>query len=137
MKKILVICLMLSMAFSYSQSVEEILKEKIQPRKTTETIKEGLDELKKICALKQEEGCDKVQAIALYLIADDYYNAAYQVVMVEPELSIPILKKAIEYYKEAESLKPISEFTARQKFLLGSGKKNFEDFIDPKLLLEN
>ncbi|MBV7268389.1 hypothetical protein [Winogradskyella luteola] len=137
MKTSLLTLALLVMGFAQAQDLQTIYKDKIKSRSTTEVLKEGLSQIEDLCAIEPQEKCNKAKASALYLIADDYYNAALQVAMVELELSVPILKKAVNYYNEAEALKPIDEFSASDRFLLSSGKKNFEEFTDVKLLLEN
>lgn len=127
MKKLLFITALIICSFAQSQNVDSIFKQYITSNSTTEDLKEGLYQLEELCAVTPEEKCTKAKAMALYLIADDYYAVIYQLNQVDKDLSKPIQDKADRYYKKAEDLFPLKDFDKSQQRMLS----------EYKLLLEN
>lgn len=127
MKELLFISALIICSFAQSQNVDAIFKKYIKSSSTTADLKEGLYQLEELCAVTPEEKCKKAKAMALYLIADDYYAVIYQLNQVDKDLSEPILKKADRYYNKAEDLFPLKDFDKSQQRIL----------VEYKLLLEN
>lgn len=126
MKKILLITALLVGTVSQAQSLTAIYSEYIQPTASAEELREGFNKVEALCAVTPEEKCNKAKASALYLLCDDYYEAAYQVCQVDKELAQPILNKAKALYKQANSYMLIDDFTEEQKNILLNSKHLFE-----------
>lgn len=110
---------------SQSQTLPEIYKKYIQPTATTNQLREGLQKVEALCETTPQEKCTKAKASALYLLADDYYQAAYSVQQVDASLVAPILKEATALYDKANIIMPFTVFTATQQRLLLQNKKHF------------
>lgn len=127
MKKLLIIPIILFAFTMQSQSLTEVFSQYIQPQSSTQDLRVGLKQVETLCATTPQEKCNKAKASALYLLADRYYQAAYQVVQVEPELATPIIEKAEAYYNQANKTMPLVSFPASQQQLLIAGKTQLED----------
>lgn len=138
MKKALVFVVLLVFSFVPAQNLSSIFKDKIQPTATTAQLKEGLQKIEDLCQTTPQDKCNKAQATANFLLADKYYSAAYQVALVDKELTKPIIKIANNYYNKAVSYKSLDSFDARQLTVLIKHRRNFESLNgSKKLLLEN
>lgn len=126
MKKLLLIPFLLFAINLQAQSLTEVFSQYIQPQSSTQDLREGLRQVEAICATSPQEKCNKAKASALYLLADDYYQAAYQVQLVDPELVKPILAKAEALYNQANTLMPITQFGKSQQHMLLESKRHFE-----------
>lgn len=126
MKKLFLISILLFAINLQAQSLTEVFSKYIQPTSTTQDLREGLKQVEALCATTPQEKCNKAKASALYLLADDYYGAAYNIYMVDPEMAKPILDKAIELYNQANQLTPIDQFSEVQKNILLDSKHKLE-----------
>jgi len=132
MKKLLLLAAFsLSFATAEAQSLTEIYSQYIQPTSSTDELREGLKKVEALCEVTPHEKCDKAKASALYLLCDDYYQAAYQVYEVDPGFAKPILEKAKALYAQANGFMAIDSFTESQKNIMLDSKLHFES--DPKL----
>lgn len=125
-KLLLLLALIISFTTSQAQSLNEVFSKYIQPNSTTDELREGLQKIEELCSLTPQEKCNKAKASALYLLANDYYGAAYNVYFVDAALANPILEKAKLYYDMAYKLMPIESFTEVQKNTMLDQKNKLE-----------
>ncbi|WP_435135750.1 hypothetical protein [Formosa sp. A9] len=126
MKKLLFIVCLLTTFISKSQSLTTIFKEYVRPHSTTEDLRTGLKEIEQWCATNPEPKCTKAKASALYFLSDRYYQAAYQVYIVDQTLADPILQKAQALFSQANNLLPIDSYSESDKHMLLESKQQFD-----------
>ncbi|CDF80588.1 hypothetical protein BN863_28760 [Formosa agariphila KMM 3901] len=126
MRQLLIIAVLLFTASLHSQSLTDVFKQYIQPQSSTEDLRTGLKQIEKLCTTNPEAKCNKAKASALYLLADHYFEAAYQVYQVDQTLVDPILAKANALFAQANSFMPIENFDPSQKNMLLESKQKYE-----------
>ena len=122
------ICLLFCISAN-SQTLNEIFSSYIQPHSSTEQLQTGLQKVTDLCATAPQAKCNKAKASALYLLADNYFEVAYQVYLVDKTLTEPILQKANRYFEKANVLMPIDEFPSSQQHMMLDAKLRFESEI--------
>lgn len=125
MKKLLLTLSLLATAFTQAQTLDDVVVNYIQPQSTTEQLKLGLTKIEALCSTDQDK-CNKAKGYAYYLLADDYYQAAYGVFMVDQVLAVPVLAKATELYKTANEHYSENNLTEEQKNILLDSKHRLE-----------
>jgi hypothetical protein len=126
MKKLLLIALLLGFTSLQAQTLNDVFSKYVQPRSTTEQLREGIKLIDELCATAPEDKCSKAKASAYYLLANRYYEAATSMYDVDPELVPVILEKANENYNLANSIFPITEFNESQQTTLLDQKRKLE-----------
>lgn len=109
-----------------AQTLSEVFSSHIQPQSTTIVLQEGLKQIETICEATPNEKCSKAKASAYYLIADRYFEAAHEVLNVDPILVTPILKKANDYFSKANTVLALENFTAAQQSMMIDAKRRIE-----------
>lgn len=126
MKKLLVITALLLSVTIQAQSLDDVFNKYITPNSSTQELREGLKQIDELCSTNPVEKCNKAKAYAYYLLADNYYNAAYSIYFVDQELAAPVLQKAKELFDKANNLQPLNTFTEVQKNILLESKRKLE-----------
>jgi hypothetical protein len=125
-KSLCTIVAVLAFSFTQAQTLNDVFSSLVQPQSNTTDLREGLKQIEAICEATPQEKCNKAKASANYLLADRYFEAAHEVLIVDPDLVDPILQKAKFYYKKAEGLMPIENFSTAQKRMLIENKSKIE-----------
>lgn len=118
--------LLLSFTTIQAQSVDEIIKTDIRVTATSKQLKEGLNKLENKCKVSPAPNCNKGKAFALYLLANDYYAVANNLVGLDAELEAAAVTKAKNLFTEANQLLPAVDLKPSNKRLLLDDKIAYE-----------
>lgn len=129
MKNLLFALFLVISSASYAQSLSEISGKYLRPRNTTEELREGLNQIENLCSISPQEKCNRLIAIAYYLIANNYYAEAWSTYKKDATLVPPILLKANELFSRANEYLPITEFTETQKNIMLNDKNYYEALV--------
>jgi|GEM_PF-3738964 len=125
MKNLLLTLSLMAISFVQGQTLDDVVVSHIQPTSTTEQLRQGLEKIETLCSTDKEK-CNKAKGYAYYLLADDYYGAAYEVFSVDEDLAAPILNRAKEMLELANKHYPESKLTEVQKNVLMDSKHKLE-----------
>lgn len=126
MKNLLLLFALLTASFNQAQTLQDVFKQHIKPNAETSTIYSGIVQIEDLCKNNPEEKCNKAIATGYYLLSEQYYQAGYQVFLVDTVLAKPVLLKAESLYAKANTYKPIEEFSQANKNQLIASKNRLE-----------
>ena len=130
MKHLILILTFLIAGVIQSQSLTDVYSQYIQPRSSADELRLGLKKIEDICSVSPEEKCSKAKASALYLLSNAYFDAAYNIYLVDKVMSKPVIDKAQDLYAMAYEFMPIEEFTESQKNIMLDSKSKFESLLE-------
>lgn len=119
---LLVLCLPV---LASAQTLDDVAERYIQPLSTTEELRQGLEQVDELCST-DETKCARARGFAHYLLSDDYFEATYNVLLVDAELAQPVYKKATELYEMAIAYLPLEQLTEVERNVLLESKYKLE-----------